>query len=106
LSEGIFACKKYLTPEASQRLKQIQTLNGTRKGKRQTTNEDVQVGTTNTVIGYEQLAQYQVQGISSYSCTTCDMYVTLAEYLALGYTMPAGYRAYNPAGDGTKWIPA
>jgi len=75
-------------------------------GVTQTTEEYVQVGTTSAIIGYEQLAQYQVQGIGSYSCTTCDKYVTLTEYLSLGYTMPAGYKAYSPASGGTKWIPA
>lgn len=74
-------------------------------GVNQTQTDQVQVGTTSSVIGYEQLAHYQVQAISTYSCTTCDKYVTLTEYLALGYSMPAGYREYTPASGGLKWIP-
>jgi len=74
-------------------------------GVYQTSEDQVQVGTTSSVIGYEQLAHYQVQAIGTYSCTTCDKYVTLTEYLALGYTMPAGYREYTPASGGLKWIP-
>ena len=74
-------------------------------GVNQTWEDQVQVGTTSSVIGYEQLAHYQVQAISNYTCTTCYKNVTLTEYLALGYTMPAGYREYTPASGGLKWIP-
>lgn len=74
----------------------------------QTTNEDVQVGTKSEIIGYKQLAQYEVKAIGSYSCTltNCWRYVTLTEYLNMGYTMPSGYKAYSSAtSGGTVWIP-